>query len=137
MSERLIRIAAFTHVIDAYLLKTRLESAGIDCFIADDNTILVNWLYSTAIGGVKVKVRSSDAEHALEILREAPVEVVASGDMADEEAEFLCPRCNSEDTFVPGFSRTFAYVSWLFLGFPIPYLNRKWHCFACSHRWKA
>ena len=137
MSERLVRIAEFAHVMDAYLLKTRLEAAGIECFVADDITIGTNWLYSRAVGGVKVNVQESSVERALEILREAPVEAAAVENEVDGNNGRRCPSCDSTDVYYHRFSRRMAYATWLFLGFAFPFPRKHWKCFSCGHRWKA
>jgi hypothetical protein len=38
-------------------------------FLFDDNTIRMDWFWSTALGGVKLRVASGDIAEALEILR--------------------------------------------------------------------
>lgn len=40
-----------TYPIDCYLLKGRLESEGIDCFVFDDEKVSVNPFKSVAVGG--------------------------------------------------------------------------------------
>lgn len=54
--------------MDAYLLRARLESSGITSYIRDENLITLDWLYSNAVGGVKVDVMDEDYEEALQIL---------------------------------------------------------------------
>jgi Putative prokaryotic signal transducing protein len=65
---RLVRIRQFLNVGPALLAKSVLDSAGIECFLADENTVRIDWLYSNAIGGVKLLVREEDAEAARELL---------------------------------------------------------------------
>ena len=67
---KFITIATFTDLIDAQLLKARLESADIKCFLADEHTVAVNWLFSNFIGGVKVQIQKEDLEKAKEIIGE-------------------------------------------------------------------
>lgn len=45
-----------------------LEAEGIRAFVIDEELVMANWLYSGAVGGVKVKVREGDVERALDIL---------------------------------------------------------------------
>jgi len=68
--KKLFTIARYSQSVDAYLAKTRLDAAGIECFILDENLISMNWLYSNALGGVKLQVELSDAEEAKKILEE-------------------------------------------------------------------
>ena len=76
------------------MVKSKLESEDIECFIADQNIIQWNWLYSNAVGGIKVQVRESDAKKALDIMRNKSEGL----DFSEEDAEIAvlkCPKCNS------------------------------------------
>ena len=53
----------------AYLLRARLEGSGITAYVRDEYLITLDWLYSNAVGAVKVDVSDEDYEKALEILR--------------------------------------------------------------------
>jgi hypothetical protein len=68
----LIRFASFLSLLDADLAKMRLEAAGVKCFIFDQNLIQMNWLYSTAVGGVKLYIKADDLEKAQEIMEVEP-----------------------------------------------------------------
>ena len=54
---------------EAHLLQSYLGGSGIDSFLPDENTIQLDWLWSNAIGGIRVQVADEDAERAEEILR--------------------------------------------------------------------
>jgi putative signal transducing protein len=66
----LVTLRAYRDPIDAELAKTRLEGAGIPAVVADQHLVGMNWLYSVAIGGVKLKVDESDLARARDALRE-------------------------------------------------------------------
>jgi hypothetical protein len=68
--DNLITIKTFTYSSEVLVLRGRLESEGIECFVQDELTIQVDPFYSNTIGGVKLKVRESDLEKAMEILKE-------------------------------------------------------------------
>jgi hypothetical protein len=63
-----------------------LDSAGIESFLADENVIRMNWLWSNALGGVKLQVRKTDVAVASELLEQKLSEAAASAD-PDETAE--------------------------------------------------
>ena len=42
--------------VNCHILKGRLESDGLDCFVHDEQTVWVHPFYAVAIGGVKLKV---------------------------------------------------------------------------------
>jgi hypothetical protein len=54
----------FRDLPDALLAKSILDSASIECFLADENIIRTNWLLSDFLGGVKLWVREEDADAA-------------------------------------------------------------------------
>jgi hypothetical protein len=60
-------LASFNLPMDAYLLRARLEGSGITAYVRDENLVTLDWLYSNAVGGVKVDVMDEDYERALEI----------------------------------------------------------------------
>lgn len=69
--ENWITVISFTYPQEAYLAKAKLESEGIEVKIKDDLTAQVNNFYSNAIGGVKVQVKETDVEQAMQALLEA------------------------------------------------------------------
>ncbi|MCA1764601.1 MAG: DUF2007 domain-containing protein [Cryomorphaceae bacterium] len=66
----LITIATFTLPGELAIVKGRLESEGIDCFVKDELTVQVYNFVSNAVGGIKLQVRQDQALRAREILRE-------------------------------------------------------------------
>lgn len=69
--ENLITVITFTLAHDAHFAKGKLQSEGVEVFIKDELTAHVNHLYSGAIGGIKLQVRSQDVEAAHRILVES------------------------------------------------------------------
>ncbi len=62
----LITLATINTSIQAHLLKSRLESDGIPCFLTDEN---INTLLPAGpFGGIKVQVHLSDSLRAFDIL---------------------------------------------------------------------
>ncbi|MCD6505074.1 DUF2007 domain-containing protein [Candidatus Poribacteria bacterium] len=138
MPERFITVATFDNPFKAHLAKSRLESSGIECFLSDEFIVTVNWLYSNAVGGVKLQVRESDLERASEILSMGPSDVEVSDweELDEGPMRPRCPRCNSANVHYERYSRRFMYLSWLFLGIPFLLLKRKWRCDECGYRWR-
>ena len=62
------------------MAKSILDSAGIESFLADENVISMNWLYSNALGGVKLQVRNADAAIASDLLNQKPSQAEASAE---------------------------------------------------------
>lgn len=113
-------IAAYTNSEQAYLLASRLESAGIAVEIRDAATLSLNWMYALAIGGIKVAVADEDVGDALEILHIA----------ADHEGFLKCPRCGSSESSVRVLSPSGALF--LFANIPVPIDLQKADCRSCA-----
>jgi len=61
-------IRSFPDVMQAWLAKSSLESAGLECCLLDDNMVRLDWGASIVLGGVKLQVKPEDAETALALL---------------------------------------------------------------------
>ena len=77
----LVVLRAFRDVPEALLAKGRLQASGIECFLADENMVRMDWFISNLLGGIKLMVQPAEFSKASRILNE-PV----SGP-ADSEAE--------------------------------------------------
>ena len=64
-------LRSYRDITEAMIDRTTLESAGIECFLYDDNLVRLDWFVSNAIGGVKVVVCEKDVPEAARILAEA------------------------------------------------------------------
>lgn len=84
----LVTVAAYDDLSFAYMAKARLESEGIPCFLANEHLVGVQWLYSNAVGGIKVQVPEAVAEEALALL---------TGDL-DDAGLFPGPDAPEDDT---------------------------------------
>ena len=52
-------------------MQSVLRGSGIDAFLPDEMTVQNNWMWSNAIGGVRVQVGEENAARAEELLRDA------------------------------------------------------------------
>ena len=143
MTDKLITIANFAYGPDpaslAELARIKLEAEGIPCFLAGKNFIGVYWLLASADNGVKLQVRQSDAERAIEILNtheQTAIDQTEYNDPTPHTPDISCPKCNCEDVEYENFSRKLFYLSILFLKFPIPFLKKTYKCNNCGHTWK-
>jgi len=64
----LVVVGAFTSAHEAHLARSVLQAAGLDATIAGEHLVSMYWLYSNAIGGVKVLVPEAQVEAAREVL---------------------------------------------------------------------
>ena len=63
-------LRVYRNITEAMVDRTALESAGIECFLYDDNLIRLDWFVSDAVGGAKLVVSHKDAAEARKILGE-------------------------------------------------------------------
>ena len=133
-SDGMVTIARCSTPTEASILKGKLDSAGIWSILVDAETIGMHWLFSNALGGVKLRVRAPDAELARELLRETPPELPQTVGEADEA--WTCPECGSKDTEYERFSRKFAFITWILMMVPLPYWKNSWKCRKCGCTWK-
>src|SRR3989344_3233286 len=99
-TDKFVTVLTTTHPIELAVIRSRLEAEGIACFIQDELTTQVNPFYSNAIGGAKLKVRESDQEAALEILKEGGYlkkEHETSTLYTKPYDKIKCPACGSEE----------------------------------------
>lgn len=67
---KIVTIATFTLPTQLSIVKGRLETEGIKCFVKDELTVQTNNFYSNAIGGIKLQVFVYDFDEATRILTE-------------------------------------------------------------------
>src|ERR1700691_274593 len=130
----LVTVRQFRDLPEALLAKGSLESAGIECFLADENLVRLDWFISNFIGGIKLNVRVQDAGNAQELLDEPILEgLYVQGVGLYEQPR--CPKCRSLDVNFQELDRPIAYMS-AFLRVPIPVQRSGWRCHACDAEWE-
>ena len=60
----------FTNLPDLYIVKGRLETDGIECFVQDEYIMQFRPDTPYAYGGIKLQTNEEDAEKAVNILKE-------------------------------------------------------------------
>lgn len=112
----LTTIARYSLPYEAHLARARLESEGIPAFVADEHTINMQWLYSDALGGVRLQVPEPWALRALSVLAEDREQVLMEEQQVDTE---LCRHCGSADTEYHQIGRRWAFLMFLGINFPL------------------
>lgn len=127
----MITVATFSFPHEAHIAKLKLDAKGIPAFVADEHTINMQWLYSSAIGGVKLQVPAPFVEQATEALAEDLSDLLESDDEDDRE-EPRCPTCGSQalTPYIRG--KKPAFLVFLLLGFPLFFYRRGVRCDACG-----
>lgn len=121
----MITVARYSLAIEAHVDRAKLESEGIPAFVADEHTITANWLYSNAMGGVRLQVPNSCANSAREILATDHTESLVTEQGFDP---LICPNCGSNDVKQIINGQKMAFIIFLFLEFPLWPFSRKIKC---------
>jgi hypothetical protein len=66
--DEFVTIATYDKVIDAHIALGRLLAEGIEAQLFDEQMVQMDWLYSIALGGIKLRVTRGDAKAAREVL---------------------------------------------------------------------
>ena len=123
----LILLTTIDDVITANLLKSKLESEGILCFLHNENiSNLIPNYHNILGGGVKVMVPPDQLERAKEIA-------------ALDTGNLTCPNCGSENISnqnAKGIRKLGMILMALFLLAPIGNFLNNYSCNACNHQFK-
>ena len=128
----------FRSGIDVHIMKGRLETDGIDCFVFDENIMTLNPLYNIAVGGVKLKVNRVDVDKAKNIIHAVNAQPITD---ANEDI-IICPQCHSNNLYshfksMKGFiGIVSAIISFIFSVFPI-YFKLVYKCKDCGFEFKS
>lgn len=131
----------FTYPQDAHLVKSYLESEGIDVVLQDELTTQVNNFISNAIGGVKLWVRDEDIAKGIEILEkggyitvgdtEPPIEWVAN-----RKDKTHCPFCHSDNMAKNSQPNLLSVVLYFIMGVLFPLFRTSYKCYDCDKQWR-
>jgi len=132
-NQRFIVLRRYRDMPDAFLFGSILDSAGIECYLADENTIRMDWFWSNLLGCIKLCVRKEDAETASSLLDHGvPEKFDVEG--VGEYQQPRCPMCQSLEISFQGLNKAVDYTSAL-MGGPRPLHRSLWECNACGHQW--
>ncbi len=121
------KLATFQYSSEAMIFKGKLESEGIEVFLRDNHTVDANPMYSNAVGGVKMFVKTVDFFNANQILSGI------SQYSLDENNELIkCPKCNAEQIdMVTSITNIKSLLSFIFVLLPL-HLKHKYKCENCN-----
>ncbi len=114
-----VTIETYDDYLTANLDKQKLEEQGIECYLADENTVTVQWILKNALGGIKLRVPGQYADKALRVLREKTDETPVDFKLEEKPDDLICPNCGSNNTRTEKYSKAIAGWTWLILGFPV------------------
>ena len=122
----------FQYSSEAIIYQGKLESQGIEVFLRDNNIVDSNPLYSNAVGGVKMFVKTEDYDKANEILGE-----VSLYSVEEDNQPIQCPKCGAQQTdmvtSIKDWKSFFSFVMFIFL-YIYPFATKYKHkCQKCNY----
>jgi hypothetical protein len=130
----LVTIRRYRDLSEALVARAVVESAGIYCFLKDENFARLEWQISNLIGGIRLQVDVQDVEAAETILSQP----IPNEFSIPDQPGFIqprCPRCTSTDITWERQGRKAALASLYLFSFPLPRGSESWHCNSCDLRW--
>jgi hypothetical protein len=135
----LVTIRRYRDLSEAIVARGAIESAGIFCFLKDENLVRLDWQISNMIGGIRLQVAAADVEAAEAVLNQPiPNSIDFGGQFLDEPGfeQPRCPRCRSTDITYERSDRKTAIASLFIIGLPLPLGSASWTCQKCGLRWE-
>jgi ribosomal protein S27AE len=127
----MITLRSFDNYFLANITLTKLQDAGVECYLKDENTVTIDPILSNAIGGIKLVIKEADAEDAKQLLQQFDEEYLKS---------VKCPKCSAtEITLVtkPGASNYItAIFTWLFSSYAVA-AESIYQCGKCGYESKT
>lgn len=118
---------------EAFLFASILHSADIEFYLADENTIRMDWFWSDFLGRIKLCVRKMDAETASSLLDQGVPEKF-DVDGVGEYRQPSCLMCQSLGISFKGLNKAVDYVGAVLGG--LRRLHQSlWECDACGYHW--
>ncbi len=130
----LTTIRRYRDLSEALVARAVIESAGIFCFLKDENFARLVWQDSNFIGGIRLQVAAPDVEAAEAILSQPVPDTIAIPDQPGFEQP-RCPRCTSTDIIWERQGRKVALASLYLFSLPLPRGSESWTCNSCGLRW--
>ena len=148
-SRPLITVRKYRDLPEAFIARSVLENAGIECFLQDENTVRMDWLWSNMIGGARLQVATEDEAAANEVLSQ-PIPSSFPIDSGVDFEQPRCPKCESFNVEPNDRDRKIAATSTVFLYYVVPivlalpllaaqrsmYHSHVWKCSGCGCLWQ-
>ena len=131
MEEQFQIVGRYQYSSEALIFKGKLESEGIEVYIRDNNIVDSNPLYSNAVGGIKLFVKSEDFEKAQLVLSD-----VSQYSLNENNQLIKCPKCNAEQvemvTSIKDFRSFLAFLFSVLVVYMPFYSKHKYKCQSCK-----
>ena len=128
--EKFTFLRRFQYSSEAIIYQGKLESQGIEVFMRDNNIVDSNPIYSNAVGGVKMFVKTADFDKANEILGD-----VSLYSVDDDNQPLKCPKCGTEQIELePSIEGVKSFFRVVILGAVAQFFSKyKYKCQNCKY----
>jgi hypothetical protein len=130
----LVTICRYRDLSEAIVARAVIQSAGIFCFLKDENLVRLDWQVSNFIGGIRLQVAAADVKVAEAILSQPIPDTFSIPDQPGF-VQPRCPRCTSTDITWERQGRKAALASLYLFSLPLPRGSESWLCNSCDLRW--
>jgi hypothetical protein len=133
----MVTVGTYRDLPEAVVARAMLEAEGISCFLANENTVRMDWFWSNLLGGMRLQVGVEDQARAAELLAQP---IPSSFEMGEGEkyTQPVCPVCSSLDISAEDGDRKVLAASML-IGLPLPHRKppeSRWRCQTCGTHWE-
>ncbi len=133
---KLVVLKKFNTLHEANIVKSFLDSRGIETFVFDEHTAN---LYATpaAFFGIRVMINKDLVNQANEALRDQEEQLKQEGLPVQG---ITCPNCSSQSTEIKNLDRKdiFWFLASFFFLIPMTRASKElWLCISCNHEWSV
>ena len=128
-------VARYFDRSEALVAASLLEAEGIPARLADEQMTQIAWIYTLALGGVRLEVPDDRLEEAQALLAASDARIAGK---IEEVGKDVCARCGSEAVDFKRFDRRIRGASMLLMWLGVPALmwsRKRFRCRECGHRW--
>jgi hypothetical protein len=118
MPDEVVTLWRYRDLPEALIASCKLQSAGIECSLADKEIVRLDWFWSNMVGGVRLRLNETDAEDALGVLADEIPASFSAEDVGEEYVQPRCPNCQSRDVSFERFDRAWPRYFWGWGWFP-------------------
>lgn len=122
--EDIIVLCKFDTLIEANIVKTKLDANDIPCFLSDEN--LTNLINHHLSGGIRLHIFAQDKERATQLLQKDHLVKV------EDDGIIECPRCHSKKILSNRSDTVYAKIRQVILGLFINF-KKLHYCQDCGY----
>lgn len=132
MGEELVTVATSYDIVEAEFLRNHLEAEGFEVYLADENIVGSYNLLANAVGGIKIRVPSGEAQDAFAFVHNLRHAEIIEEEFEESDSGYgACEKCGSRD--ISPYREGFGIKGvLLFLGIPLVRPRRKLTCNECG-----